>query len=530
MLNDTHQFCVTDDLRINLKTQQVSKNNANLRLTNLSYKTLLVLISNAPDTVSVDQLIDEVWGDIQVSSETVTQRIALVRKSLASSDESNEKYITSIRSQGYRWRSEVTSSNENIPKNSHFKFWAPVLLSVLGLVLLWIYMSNKTTSQNTTIQNLVTYGNQNKDEYLSQARHYLNKHDLSSNKIAIELFRKSLATHPDSIDAMLGISFSLSHQVTKFNQPNDLLNEAKELAQAAIDSNPDNAKAWVALGFTHDAQGDIDKATELYEKAIQLNPKDESTKGSLAYLYSQKGRLVDAMELNVSVLGSKQPYLKLQIANTLELLGFDSIAEIWYQRADELSPDNVFVTHQRARFYISHDQNSKAKEVIESAMNRGIQRPELHVLLGIIEWINKDLDQASLNFKNALKVDVHDFEANIWSFIVSQDHLTSHVDKQQFEKNWFQETGNWPNVEVFKALYLAHNKRFEESIQSIEKAYSYGFINHRWLKKLPPFYTIKEHPQFIKIIETMQNDISKQKQQLLNAEWLPISFLDPQKY
>ncbi len=525
-MNDKKQILVSKDLTINQVTHQVTQNGNQIKLPDLSYRTLVVLLKQAPNVVSIDQLIDRVWQDIEVSPETVTQRIALLRKSLSINSQANDEYISSIRNQGYRWVPEVQLLDKtSLKKPQSFKLVLILLIVSVLAVIFWMSEYINEEDSNSVIQQ-----KQSQDEFLSQAWYYFNKHDLNSNIIAIELFRKSLASNPNNVEAMTGISLALSHQVTKFNQTNELLNEARELAQKAIDLNPDNADAWVALGFMYDAYGDIDKAIELYEKAIHLNPKDSSTKGSLAYLYSQKGRLVDAMQLNISVIGSKQPYLNLQIANTLELLGFESIAEKWYQRADELSPDNVFATHQRARFYISHDQKSKAKQVIEAALKRGIQRPELYVLLGVIDWINKDIDQASLHFNKALDVDPRDFEAHIWIFMANQDLHTSDSDNQQFEELWFQEQANWPDEEVFKALYMAHNNRFEESIQSLVRANKIGFVNHRWLKKLPPFYPLLENPKFIEIIEIMQNDISKQKQQLLKAEWLPISFLDPQKY
>ncbi|MBL4659008.1 MAG: tetratricopeptide repeat protein [Alcanivoracaceae bacterium] len=523
------QTLVSEDLIVNQVTHQVTQNGDYLKLPDLSYRTLLLLLKKAPNAVTIDQLIDEVWQKIEVSPETVTQRIALLRKSLSANNNKVE-YISSIRNQGYRWVPEIQTLYKSSKKKNSLNVKLPLLALVILFVsvMIWVYNSNKSVIHNQPIQ--INKIEPIQDEYLSQAWLYLNKHDLNSNQIAIELFRKSLASNPDSVDAMMGISFALSHQVTKFNQPDALLNEARELAQFAVDSHPDNANAWVALGFMYDARGDIDKAIELYEKAIHLNPKDESTRGSLAYLYSQKGRLVDAMQLNLLVLGNKLPYLNLQIANTLELLGFDSVAETWYQKADELSPDNVFATHQRARYYISHDQNSKAKLVVESALNRGIRRPELYVILGILEWINRDLDQADLNFKKALEVDATDFEGNLWSFIAAKNVEKTIGDQQKFEQLWFKESSNWPNVDVFQALYLAHNNRFDESIRSIEKAYKKGYLNHRWLKKLPPFNPILNHPKFLKIIEHMQNDISNQRQQLLEADWLPISFLDPQKY
>ena len=524
-MTNTNQFLVTEDLTINQLTQQVTHNGSLLLLPDLSYRTLLLLIEKAPNTVSVDQLIENVWQDIEVSSETVTQRIALLRKSLNTNSKPGINYISSIRNKGYRWVPEVKTINKTLNNSNHYRLWMLLITVVLVIASSWFYFANQPKNQNTSFQTT-----QSKDEFLSQAWLYLNKHDLPSNKIALDLFRKSLANNSENTEAMIGISFAISHQVTKYNQPNNLLDEAEILANKAIKLSPNNADAWIALGFIKDARGEIDHAIELYKKGIKINPDDVSTKSSLAYLYSQKGKLVEAMKLNIESIGSKQTYLNLQIANTLELLGFDSVAEHWYHKADELSPDNVFVTHQLARFYISNDQNSKAKEVIESAMKRGIKRPELNVLLGIIELMNKDNEKAAVNFKNALKVDADDFEANIWNKIVSTNNQNSIAEKEKFEAQWLEESADWPDVEVFKALYLAQNNRFEESIQSLEKAYINGYINHKWLKKLPPFYPIKDNPEFLRVIETMQNNTSKQRQQLLNADWLPVSFLDPQKY
>jgi DNA-binding winged helix-turn-helix (wHTH) protein/Flp pilus assembly protein TadD len=525
-MNTSQQILVSEDLTINPVTHQVTQKGHPIKLPELSYRTLVELLMQAPNTVSVDYLIDNVWQDIEVSPETVTQRIALLRKSLSANSQANNEYISSIRNQGYRWVPEVKSIDPNsIKKQQSFKLILIISIVSLLSVIYWVNENNNEKDSNSVIQTKST-----QDEYLSQAWYYFKKHDLNSNQIAIELFRKSLASKANNTEAMIGISLALSHQVTKFNQANDLLNEAKELAQKAIDLSPENADAWVALGFMYDARGDIDKAIELYEKAIHLNSKDLSTKGSLAYLLSQKGRLLEAMQLNISIIGSKQPYLNLQIANTLELLGFESIAEIWYQKADELSPDNVFATHQRARFYISHGQNSKAKNVVESALKRGIQRPELYVILGILDWMNQDINQANLNFKKALEVNKNDLEANIWSYMTSPNIAATSTNNQQFEMDWFQEPANWPDEEVFKALYLIHNNRIDESIQSLESAYNKGYLNHRWLKNLPPFYPLLDNSKFISIIEKMQNDISKQKQLLLKADWLPISFLDPQKY
>ena len=105
-MTNSRQNLVSEDLSVNPVTHQVSQNGHRIKLPDLSYKTLMVLIDNAPNSVSIDQLIDLVWGEVEVSPETVTQRIALLRKSLSANNTKTE-YISSIRNQGYRWVPEI---------------------------------------------------------------------------------------------------------------------------------------------------------------------------------------------------------------------------------------------------------------------------------------------------------------------------------------------------------------------------------------------------------------------------------------
>lgn len=525
LMNERKKTIISRDLNINLITHQVKKNNLVLNLPNLSYRTLIVLIESAPKIVSIDQLIDQVWQNIEVSPETVTQRIALLRKSITTKDAANYQYIASIRNQGYRWVPEVKETI-NRPRYQSFNLNKWVIISFIIFIgySIWLYFSHGKTNETTAIINRILTEN----DYTTQAWRYLDKHDFKNNKIAINLFRKSLKSNPNHVNAMTGLSIALSHHVTKFNQPSNLLKEAQLIAHKAININPNSAQAWAALAFTHDANGEIDKAIRFYEKAIELKPNNTSTISSLAYLYSQKGRLLEALKLNISVLGSQQLYLDLQIAQTLELLGFDAIAEQWYKRADELSPDNVFATHNRAKFYLARNQQSKTLTLIYSAINRGVNRPELYVILGIVDLINNKPEQAKNHFNKALKIDTNDIEANLWMFITKQSEEISAEEVNQFKEKWFAKEINWPNQWVYQAILAAHLNKYDEANNHIVKAYEAGYRNYLWLEKLPPFQAILQHSEFLNVLETIQNEVSNQRQKTLKADWLPPSFLDPQ--
>jgi len=201
-----NQLLVSEDITINKLTHQVTQNEVLLNLPDLSYKTLVTLIQMAPNTVTIDQMIDRVWEGIEVSPETVTQRIALLRKSLNANSDSKIEYISSVRNKGYRWIPEVKSINQPLKNNYQFKWWMILMAAVMLIISVYFYVFKQSTTEITP-----TPVEQNKDEFLSQAWLYLNKHDLPSNKIALELFRKSLATNLDNVEAMIGIAFALSH-------------------------------------------------------------------------------------------------------------------------------------------------------------------------------------------------------------------------------------------------------------------------------------------------------------------------------
>jgi len=95
------------DLIIDAGTHEVFRNGDPLRLPKLSYQLLLALVRAAPNMLSTDALIAEVWGGRVVSNETVTQRVKLLRRAL--NDHADDPtYIGVVRGEGYRLLVDVT--------------------------------------------------------------------------------------------------------------------------------------------------------------------------------------------------------------------------------------------------------------------------------------------------------------------------------------------------------------------------------------------------------------------------------------
>jgi TolB-like protein/DNA-binding winged helix-turn-helix (wHTH) protein/Tfp pilus assembly protein PilF len=97
------------DLTIDLGRQRVMRGEQEIPLPKLSFDLLLALVRAAPNVVALDALMTEVWPNVVVSPETLSQRVKLLREALGD-DSRSPRYIASLRSRGYRFIPEVVQS------------------------------------------------------------------------------------------------------------------------------------------------------------------------------------------------------------------------------------------------------------------------------------------------------------------------------------------------------------------------------------------------------------------------------------
>ena len=92
---------VLGDLAIDTGPQLVSRSGVVIALPKLSYELLLVLLRAAPNVVSIDEMMSQVWPGLVVSPETVSKRVALLRDVLGD-DPKAPRYIAGLRGRGYQ--------------------------------------------------------------------------------------------------------------------------------------------------------------------------------------------------------------------------------------------------------------------------------------------------------------------------------------------------------------------------------------------------------------------------------------------
>mgnify|MGYP005811465073 CR=1 FL=1 len=90
-----------DDLQIDVGARSVTRAGVDLGVTGLTFDLLLALGREAPDLVPTDVLMEAVWPRQVIGTETLAQRVKLLRRQLG--DEAEQpRYIASRRGYGYR--------------------------------------------------------------------------------------------------------------------------------------------------------------------------------------------------------------------------------------------------------------------------------------------------------------------------------------------------------------------------------------------------------------------------------------------
>lgn len=518
-----------DDLQLMPEQRQLNRQGRDIRLPVLSFDLLKVLAQAAPEPVSIEDLIDIVWSGVVVSDETVTQRVKLLRQALGD-DGRNPRYIESVRGQGYRLIPVPVPISKKTGSSRFSLGLAAALLLILVMAVFTVrYLSTEPKPVSTTNISALTAA-----DYIRQGNEYLNRHQQADNSLAISLFRQAQELEPDNLHAIAGLSFALTQSVTKFNAPGERLVESQALAESMIETYPEQHDGWLALAASLDGQGSVVPAIEAYEQAIAIAPEHWGAKASVAYLYQVHGDLVKALQLNLEVLehADQLHYLNLQMGETLRLLGFDLAAEPWFQRTDELQPDNVYAAENRARFLLVNRRINEAEAVINNALERGLQRSELWMELGLISLLRNNETAATESFNKALQVDPENGQANTWRKVMQarggelseQDYQMAIAAIQTNIKNG----DTWPTTYLQMANLQAAYGDFDAALVTLTQLFQAGFRDHRLLMLWPSFAPILTDEGFQVELHRIEQDIAHQRDAVLKADWVPRSLLSTQ--
>ncbi len=497
-------------------------NRQEIDLPKLSFELLMFLIEHAGKVCTVEQITAAVWKNTVVSSETITQRITLLRKAL-DDDPKQPTYIESVRGRGYRLL--VKPIEPSAVTSKRFSFRVPVVVALLSIavVLYWI-LSKETQVSDTAATNTEVQASNPVELLIERGNYYFSTGQGDNTNRSIELFNEALKLEPNNQAALIGLSLALSKSVCRYNQPAELAMEAKQYARQALALNgcdSDKSKAQAALAYAWDCLGHLDRALAAYMLSIQLDAKNYASMGSAAHLLETKGEIIQAYDLTVKAkqLQPNNHMADLQISRIFELLNFSSKAQLNYQELFVLYPDNVFINEAYPRFLYFQGRFTEAKSEIEKVLKRDIKRHEVFAYYAELVWLLEGKEQALPWFKVAAEVSTGTSYPNSLVQILNNQLTAQQAIKRLSNIEQTVDRGDsWPiNYIEASLIALWAVKDQDAALGYLKKAVHLGYLNSEYLALSPLFAALKQRPEFYQLIDDINQRREKMHQKFLAA-------------
>ncbi len=148
-----------DDFLVDPETWKLSRAGDEIHVEPVVLKLLIYLITHRDRLVTLQELMDTVWGDTVISESALSKAVARLRKALQD-DSAHPRYLETVHSQGYRFVAEIqetergASSDTDRParRGAHISVAATVLLVLVAVF--WSGALRDDTPETTGIQSL----------------------------------------------------------------------------------------------------------------------------------------------------------------------------------------------------------------------------------------------------------------------------------------------------------------------------------------------------------------------------------------
>jgi len=160
--------------------------------------------------------------------------------------------------------------------------------------------------------------------------------------IARPSIRKALSLNPGLSDAH-AVEGLLKHQMWQETRTGPGLEEAAVCLIAALESNPNNATAYMWFASVRATQNRMEEAIELYHDSLRVDPLGKIPYANLPGLYALRGQNDEALDLYVKAveIHPDWPTAYRNLASHLNGLGRMDEAFAWAKKGRELSNDPI---------------------------------------------------------------------------------------------------------------------------------------------------------------------------------------------
>ena len=216
---------------------------------------------------------------------------------------------------------------------------------------------------------------------------------------AEEAFNKAIEIEPDNpslYEGMLDIAYR------RGGAPAGI-----EMAEDGIRQFPEHAPFYELAAYWFWEQDDLNQAVLAFNTALELDPRNPGLYGSLASVLVELGREAEATELIQSGIerfpNASQSYIVA--ADFYMAIGEIDEALRLYERSIELDPEDGWLYASYARATVETGGHDTARELLEEASAKNPGDPWLDEFIGWPYMMMNDCEQAVDHFERSLAVD-----------------------------------------------------------------------------------------------------------------------------
>jgi len=358
---------------------------------------LQVLVDNAGEVMTREDLITAVWGVEYGGDERLSRAISILRKALGDK-RGQHNHIVTISRVGYRLIAQIdqdgTTGIKPLPAETGLKQGDPVITKLATTEALAPPPLSRGTAKTpafslqaiSAIASLVVtfaiigffvFSGGRAGEPLSRQaqmeRGFSHVDNFTPKGVIAEaqgIFRKILSKDPDHAAARAGLAMAIFREYTHLERDPALLQRAKAHAEAALRADEHLAIANIAVAWAAEFEGKFDRSHEYLDRADILDASNKYALEGRYRTYGKQGQIEKAgVVLNMAITAYPEHALFYAYRGSYFMReGNLSASEDDYRKAISLSPDNPRTYAGLAHNYHSQGKTDEAVNIIQEGL------------------------------------------------------------------------------------------------------------------------------------------------------------------
>ena len=378
-------------------------------------------------------------------------------------------------------------------------------------------------------ENLVAY------DYYLQALGPYNTRTKEGLVEAISLFEKAIEQDPQFALAYANIAFSY-YYIDLFQKQKQYTELINNNADKALLYNAKSAESLIAKAVYYMHIKEYRLALPHLEKALEYNPNSSSVVNLLSYLYANflpdTGKYLiyalKGIQLDIAANDSiTQSYIYLHLSNALIQNGFIKEANEYIDKSLGYNPDNYFAPYVKAYILYARDRDiEQTKESLIRELQKDTTRLDILQEVAKLHYYQEDYDTAFLYYEKfveaRIKLDLDIYYSEDIKIGLVYEKMGFYEKASAFFTSYAEYCEN--DESIYKPVSIAalytHEGKFDEAIEQLkvfaEKSnYQYWILI--FMETDPVFKPLKNHPEFNKVMQKIEDRFWKNQHQLKNS-------------